>query len=115
MDTHAYMVEQMKLKLGDAYLEEKLIPGWSVGCRRLTPGVDYLGSLTKPNVEVVFGEINEVTEQGCLCDDRKEYPVDVLICAAGFDTSFRSRVLYGRRGRRLPQLPHLLGAELPHR
>ena len=59
--------------------------------RRLTPGVDYLESLTKPNVQVVYGEITEITERGCLCDDGKEYPVDVLICATGFDTTFRPR------------------------
>ncbi|ROT36327.1 FAD/NAD(P)-binding domain-containing protein [Sodiomyces alkalinus F11] len=91
IDTHAYMKQQMKEKLNNAFLEEKLIPDWSVGCRRLTPGVDYLESLTKPNVQVVYGEILEVTEKGCLCDDGNEYPVDVLICATGFDTSFRPR------------------------
>ncbi|ETS75250.1 hypothetical protein PFICI_13734 [Pestalotiopsis fici W106-1] len=91
IETHEYMLGQMKEKLGDAYLESKLIPDWSVGCRRLTPGVNYLESLTKENVQVVYGEINEVTERGCLCDDGKEYPVDVLICATGFDTSFKPR------------------------
>ena len=90
-DTHEYMLQQMKVKINSKYLEEKLIPDWSVGCRRLTPGVNYLESLTKPNVDVVYGEINSVTERGCLCDDGKEHPVDVLICATGFDTTFKPR------------------------
>ncbi|KAM0335538.1 hypothetical protein ACHAQA_000586 [Verticillium albo-atrum] len=90
-DTHAYMTQQMKEKLGDAYLEEKLIPDWSVGCRRLTPGVNYLESLTKPNVEVVYGEIKSLGERGPIGDDGREHPVDILICATGFDTSFRPR------------------------
>ena len=90
-DTRAYMLEQMKQKLSDKFLEEKLIPDWSLGCRRLTPGVGYLESLTKENVSVVYGEIKEVTEKGCVCDDGNEYPVDVLICATGFDTSFKPR------------------------
>jgi cation diffusion facilitator CzcD-associated flavoprotein CzcO len=89
--TREYMLEQMKAKLNNKYLEEKLIPDWSVGCRRLTPGVNYLESLTKPNVTVVYGEINAVTEKGCLCDNGQEYPVDVLICATGFDTTFKPR------------------------
>lgn len=80
------MLRQMKSRLGDPYLESKLIPQWSVGCRRLTPGINYLESLGKDNVKVVYGEINEITERGCKCDDGKEYPVDVLICATGFDT-----------------------------
>ncbi len=66
------------------WLKEKLIPDWGVGCRRLTPGIGYLETLSKPNVKVVFGEIEAVTERGCRCDDGKEYPVDVLICATGF-------------------------------
>jgi cation diffusion facilitator CzcD-associated flavoprotein CzcO len=90
-DTHTYMMDQMKQKLNNEYLEEKLIPQWSVGCRRLTPGVNYLESLSKPNVSVVYGEIESVSEKGCVCDDGNEYPVDVLICATGFDTGFKPR------------------------
>lgn len=90
-DTREYMLGQMREKLGNPFLEEKLIPDWSLGCRRLTPGVNYLESLTKPNVEVVYGEINSVTEKGPLCDNGVEYPVDVLICATGFDTTFKPR------------------------
>ncbi|KAK6215328.1 monooxygenase [Colletotrichum tabaci] len=90
-ETRAYFIHQMKEKLNNPCLESKLIPEWSVGCRRLTPGVNYLESLTKPNVEVVYGEIKEITERGCLCDNGQEYTVDVLICATGFDTSFKPR------------------------
>lgn len=90
-DTRAYMLDQMRAKLNNKFLEEKLIPDWPLGCRRLTPGVNYLETLTKENVQVVYGEIQEVTENGCLCDDGNEYPVDVLICATGFDTSFKPR------------------------
>jgi len=90
-DTHEYMLTQMRSKLQNKYLEERLIPEWSVGCRRLTPGVNYLETLTKPNVSVVYGEINSITPAGCLCDDGKEYPVDILICATGFDTTFKPR------------------------
>lgn len=81
----------MKKCLDDPYLEDKLIPNWSVGCRRITPGVGYLETLGEENVSVVFNGINEVTERGCICDDGQEYPVDVLICATGFDATFKPR------------------------
>jgi cation diffusion facilitator CzcD-associated flavoprotein CzcO len=90
-ETHDYMKSQMQEKLQNPYLEERLIPEWSVGCRRLTPGVGYLEALGKPNVKTVYGEILEITEKGCKCDDGNEYPVDVLICATGFDTGFKPR------------------------
>jgi cation diffusion facilitator CzcD-associated flavoprotein CzcO len=41
--TEAYMKDQMKQKIGNEDLASKLIPEWSVGCRRLTPGIGYLG------------------------------------------------------------------------
>lgn len=89
--TREYMAKQMKEKLHDADLEKVLIPEWSVGCRRITPGVGYLEALGAENVEVVYGNVMEVNERGCICDDGKQYPMDVLICATGFDTSFRPR------------------------
>lgn len=89
--TREYMTQQMKTKLHNAKLEEALIPEWSVGCRRITPGVGYLEALGAHNVEVVYGEIKEISGTGCVCDDGTEYPVDILICATGFDTSFRPR------------------------
>lgn len=90
-ETHDYMVQQMKEKIGDERLISKLIPEWSFGCRRMTPGVGYLESLTKPNVSVVYGEIERITPKGCVCDDGNEYPIDILICATGFDTTFKPR------------------------
>ncbi|KFZ13421.1 hypothetical protein V501_03716 [Pseudogymnoascus sp. VKM F-4519 (FW-2642)] len=90
-DAHEYIAGQMREKLRNERLETQLIPKWAVGCRRFTPGVGYLESLGKDNVTVVVGEINEITGKGCLCDNGCEYPVDILICATGFDTTFKPR------------------------
>ena len=90
-DTRAMMTEQMKEKLNNEELAKKLIPEWGPGCRRLTPGINYLETMSKENVKVVYGEIEKITERGCVCDDGNEYPLDVLICATGFDVSFRPR------------------------
>lgn len=50
----------------------------------------------------VYGEIVSATGNGCVTDDGKEHPVDVLICATGFDTTFKPRFpLVGRDGRNL--------------
>ncbi|KAB8211787.1 hypothetical protein BDV34DRAFT_219001 [Aspergillus parasiticus] len=84
-------VDSMKDALKNPGLEEKVIPPWAVGCRRLTPGIGYLESLSHTKTTVVYGEINRITNRGCQMEDGKEYPVDVLICATGFDTTFRPR------------------------
>ncbi|KAF8240258.1 FAD/NAD(P)-binding domain-containing protein [Tricholoma matsutake] len=99
------MHAQMKEKLQNDDLEAKLIPQFGVGCRRFTPGVNYLETLGADNVEVVYGEIERITERGCLAANGKEYPLDVLICATGFDTSYKPRFpLIGANGRGLDEV-----------
>jgi cyclohexanone monooxygenase len=102
----AYMESLMKEKIKNPKLEKLLIPEWSVGCRRITPGTNYLESLGDPNVEVVFGEITQITKTGVVCNDGSgEHPVEVLVCATGFDTTFKPRFpLIGWTGEDLADL-----------
>jgi cation diffusion facilitator CzcD-associated flavoprotein CzcO len=96
------MTAVMKAKLQNEDLAKLIVPTWPVGCRRITPGVNYLESLGSSCVEIVYGEIEQITEKGCLSSDGQEYPVDVLICATGFDTSYRPRFpLIGSKGQSL--------------
>lgn len=80
-------------------------------------------SLTKPNVTVARGGgVTRMTPNGCVTADGKEWPLDALICATGFDTTFRPRFpLIGRGGRSMaeewsetppkPQTPSTTGDE----
>ncbi|KAI8271884.1 FAD-binding monooxygenase moxY [Colletotrichum sp. SAR 10_98] len=55
----------MKTRLsGNDELAEEIIPDFSVGCRRLTPGPGYLEALTADNVTYIRGLIAEFTETG---------------------------------------------------
>ncbi|KAF4447581.1 phenylacetone monooxygenase [Fusarium austroafricanum] len=101
-----YMLGRMQERLQNKNLEKVLIPEWSVGCRRLTPGTNYLESLSDSKVQTVYGEIIEITPTGVICDDGKgEYSVDVLICATGFDTTFKPRFpVHGARGAKLEEM-----------
>lgn len=82
------MQESMAQRLGDRLdLREHLIPDWSPGCRRLTPGEGYLEALRADNVTCVFGEIVKVTADGVLTKEQ-EHKVDMLVCATGFDVQF---------------------------
>lgn len=96
------MAASMRDKLQDKDLESLVIPSFPVGCRRFTPGINYLETMATDVVEVVYGEIEKITEKGCLSANGQEYPVDVLICATGFDTSYRPRFpLIGSGGKNL--------------
>ncbi|KAI7972819.1 hypothetical protein EIK77_003965 [Talaromyces pinophilus] len=80
-------------------LAAKLIPNWPIGCRRATPGLDYLQALTQPHVSLVQEPIQRVTEHGITTVDGLSREFDVIICATGFDVSYRPGFpLRGRDG-----------------
>ena len=81
----------MAEKLRGSNLQDKIIPTWSVGCRRITPGVGYLEALVHEKTHVVTHGVKEITPTGCISEDGKEYPVNVIICATGFNASFLPR------------------------
>ncbi|PGG97445.1 hypothetical protein AJ79_09206 [Helicocarpus griseus UAMH5409] len=88
-----------RLSKMDPELREKLIPDFDVGCRRVTPGDGYLEALQEDNVEVVRTRIQEINQEGVITADGKVYPVDVIIAATGYDTSYvPSFSLVGRNG-----------------
>jgi cation diffusion facilitator CzcD-associated flavoprotein CzcO len=67
--------------LEDPGLVDQLIPKWAAGCRRITPGVGYLESLKDEKTTVIYGGIAKISPEGCVTEEGKEYPVDVLVCA----------------------------------
>lgn len=102
MFSRQYMLSEMQKKLANPELEKLLIPEWSVGCRRITPGPNYLESLSRENVDVVYGEISSISESGPIMEDGSHHPVDILVCATGFDTTFKPRFpLVGITGQKL--------------
>jgi hypothetical protein len=53
-------------------------------------------------VKTVYGGIVQVTPEGVITDNGEEHVLDVLICATGFDTTFKPRfTLIGRDGKNL--------------
>jgi cation diffusion facilitator CzcD-associated flavoprotein CzcO len=81
---------QMAEKLNhDLDLCTKLIPTWGLGCRRITPAEGYLESFSKPNVQLVFGSVTQATEDSVMTADGQSFKVDVIVCATGFDVSWK--------------------------
>lgn len=97
--------EVMRARLGDSVdLADQLVPKYAVGCRRLTPGQGFLEALTKSNVEVVTAEIDRATTDGLMTVDGLLHEVDAIVCATGFDTTWRTRFpIYGRDGASLAE------------
>jgi cation diffusion facilitator CzcD-associated flavoprotein CzcO len=67
--------------------------------RRPSPGVGYLEALSASNSRVVFDPISRVTEKGIQLKTGELIELDVIVCATGFDVSWRPRFpVVGRNG-----------------
>ena len=80
----AGMKERLKKK--PEYFEW-LRPGFSPGCRRLTPGPGFLEALVEDNVSFVRDRITRIEPTGVVTEDGKLHEIDVLCCATGFYAS----------------------------
>lgn len=101
-ELRSHLTQQMKVKLQNSSLESIIIPTTGVGCRRPTPGIHYLESITAPNVTVVHGPISNIVPSGCISHTGALHTLDILICATGFSTNHIPRFpLLGRNGTNL--------------
>ncbi|MBK9573930.1 MAG: FAD-dependent oxidoreductase [Rhodoferax sp.] len=76
----------LRRQVSDAALRERLTPNYPLGCKRIIYSNDFYRAMTQPHVELVTDDIERITEHGVVTADGKERPVDVLVCATGFDT-----------------------------
>ena len=79
-----HMRERLKTKPG---IFEALLPTFSPGCRRLTPGPGYLEALTQENVAFITDPITHISESAVHTRDGKSHQIDALVCATGFHAS----------------------------
>ncbi|ETS84129.1 hypothetical protein PFICI_02154 [Pestalotiopsis fici W106-1] len=91
MDARAFAEKEMRRKLASKpEIADLIVPkNFAVGCRRPTPGNGYLEALCEENVTVVPTAIQEITPKGVLTTDGVEHEFDVIVCATGFDVSWK--------------------------
>ena len=102
-EAREYSIKEMQRKLaGRPDLVDHLMPkNFAVGCRRPTPGNGFLESLTDPKTTVLQQNLQEITPTGFISGDGTSYDCDVIVCATGFDTSFRPQFPIICNGRNL--------------
>lgn len=72
-------------------LIDNLVPAFAAGCRRPTPAPGFMNALKQDNVTAVFAGIKSADATGLTDDRGVHHEFDVIICATGFDVSFRPR------------------------
>jgi len=102
--SRAYVQKSMEEQLDhDPVLVKDLIPDFALGCRRMTPGSNYLKSLRSSNVEVIAQSAQEFTKDGIIDASGNEIKVDVIICATGFNVASPAYDIIGQDGQSLKQ------------
>ena len=69
----------------DPDLCQRLIPEYSMGCKRVTPSQNYLRSFQKDNVHLLTDPIEGFTSNGVVTKSDVQYEFDVVILATGYD------------------------------
>jgi cation diffusion facilitator CzcD-associated flavoprotein CzcO len=95
--------DYFRQRTADMIKDERLVQGFAptfgFGCRRITPGDPYMEAVQQPNVDVHFTSVTSCTEDGVVGADGVERKVDAIVCATGFDNTYRPRFpVVGRDG-----------------
>lgn len=67
---------------------DSILPNFSPGCRRLTPGPGYLEAIVAENVDYISTPIQRFTKTGIITEDGIHREVDSVICSTGANISF---------------------------
>src|SRR5205823_11569837 len=74
----------LRRQVPDRDLRAKLMPDYTIGCKRILLSDDYYAALTRPNVELVTDPIVEVRRRSIVTADGREHPGDAIIFGTGF-------------------------------
>lgn len=75
----------IRSQVTDPALQEKLMPDYEIGCKRILISDDFLPTLNRKNVHVETSGIDQITASGIIAKDGSETDVDAIIYATGFD------------------------------
>lgn len=99
-----FTVAYYREKLADRPdLLEKVVPEIPIFSKRIVMDAGYLDTLKRPNVELETDAIDHVTENSIVTTSGREYPVDVIALATGFEIAkmLGPLCVIGRDGRDL--------------
>jgi hydroxyversicolorone monooxygenase len=96
--------DHMREHLKDDRLYYGFLPSFGLGCRRNTPADPYMKAIQESNVSIHFTAASRLTSGSIIDAHGTSTFIDIIICASGFDTSYRPRFpIIGRGGIDLAQ------------
>jgi cation diffusion facilitator CzcD-associated flavoprotein CzcO len=74
----------LRRQVPDPGLRAKLLPDYTIGCKRILVSNDYYPALTRDNVELVTDPVKEIGKDWILTGDGTRHQVDAIIFGTGF-------------------------------
>ena len=102
--------DRIEKTVQDQETAEKLKPWYDLWCKRPCYHDEYLPAFNRPNVKLLDTDgkgVEAITRTGIVVEG-KEYPVDIIVFATGFETGtmYKSRMhfeIYGKGGKSLSE------------
>ncbi len=92
------MAEQyMRSQVSDPEVQEKLLPDFSLGCKRMLISNDYYETFNRDNVELIASGIDRVDGNKVIAADGSSREVDAIIFGTGFEAAdpIAPKTIYG--------------------
>jgi cation diffusion facilitator CzcD-associated flavoprotein CzcO len=74
----------LRAQIADPALRARCVPGYDIGCKRVTFSDDWYPALTRPDVGLITDPIRRITPDGVVTADGTARPADVIIYGTGF-------------------------------
>ncbi|MGW4480976.1 flavin-containing monooxygenase [Rhodococcus triatomae] len=96
---------QLRAQVRDPRLRRKLMPAFTIGCKRMLLSNEWLPTLARDDVDLVASGLQRVTRTGVVGSDGVEREVDTIIFGTGFTPTEPpiARLLRGADGRTLAE------------
>ncbi|HZM74284.1 MAG TPA: NAD(P)/FAD-dependent oxidoreductase [Candidatus Limnocylindrales bacterium] len=88
----------LRRQVPDPHLRAQLMPGYTLGCKRVLRSNAFWPVVAEPNVDLITSGIKEIRAGGLVTADGTEHPVDTIILGTGFHVT-DSPVMQRIRGR----------------
>lgn len=100
------LIEWIRAVVPTKDLQDRMIPSYTIGCKRILLSDTFYNTIGKPNVEVISSGISRINETDIITEDGHAYSADILVFATGFDLSGHAQSidLIGRDGVSLREL-----------
>lgn len=80
----ALSLRNLKKRVPDKALREKLTPKYMIGCKRILLSNDYYPAFLRPNVELVTEGIESIDENSIITRDGNKREIDAIVYCTGF-------------------------------